>query len=58
MFTINLFHCAITFLLARPVPSRFATMLFTYLAASLIPLGAAIAAPQQNYDFVGRDYLT
>jgi hypothetical protein len=33
-------------------------MLFTYLAASLIPLGAAIAAPQQNYDFVGRDYLT
>jgi hypothetical protein len=33
-------------------------MLFAYLAASLIPISAAIAIPQQYYDFVGRDYLT
>jgi hypothetical protein len=33
-------------------------MLFTYLAALLIPISAATAVPQQNYDFVGHDYLT
>jgi hypothetical protein len=27
-------------------------MLTTYLAASLVPLAAAIAVPQQTYDFV------
>jgi hypothetical protein len=29
-------------------------MLITYLAASLISLSAAIAAPQHSYDFVGH----